>query len=66
MIVFPYLITLFLFNYPCTLFQGFVEQHGQTACTRSICRSLFVAVLVGIAVCVPVSSRTSTLISRTM
>ena len=39
----------------CTLLQGFVKQHGQTARTRSICRSLFVAVLVGITVCVPVS-----------
>ena len=48
------------------MLQEFVEQHGQTARTRSICRSLFVAVLVGITVCVPVSLRTSTFISRTM
>ena len=48
------------------MFQAFVEKHGQTARARSIWRSLFVAVLVGITVCVPVSLRTSTFISRTM
>ena len=53
------------FSYYSTLLQGFVEQRDQTARTRSICRSLFVAVLVGITVCVPVSSRTCTVISRT-